>query len=372
MYNKDKRIVLTLDAGGTNFVFSAIQGFREIVEPVNIPAITDNLDSCLNVIVHGFQQVINKLPVQPVAISFAFPGPADYVNGVIGDLPNFSAFRGGVPLGAFLKEKFHIPVYINNDGNLFAYGEALAGVLPMINKELELAKNPKRYHNLLGITLGTGFGAGVVIDNCLLIGDNGCGSDIWHMRNAKYPNLITEESVSIRAVKRVYEEKSGQKDTSLTPLDIFNIAEGTRNGNINAAIQSFEELGEIAASAIINALDIVDGLVVIGGGLSGASKYFLPSMLREMRKFLNTFSGEKFPILEMEVYNLMDQEDHWEFLKNSSIMVKVPKSQLKVLYENSKKTGIAISSLGTNKAVSLGAYAFALHQLDGINKSGTY
>jgi glucokinase len=367
MYYDDKRIVLTLDAGGTNFVFSAIQGFREIVDPVHISAVTNNLDICLNNIVQGFQEVTNKLPVQPVAISFAFPGPADYVNGVIGDLPNFSAFRGGVPLGAFLKEKFHIPVYINNDGNLFAYGEALAGVLPMINKELELVNNPKRYHNLLGITLGTGFGAGVVIDNCLLIGDNGCGGDIWHMRNTKYPNFITEESVSIRAVKRVYEERSGEKDTSLTPLDIFNIAEGKRKGNINAAVQSFEELGEIAAHAIINALDIVDGLVVIGGGLSGASKYFLPSMLREMRKFLNTFSGERFPILEMGIFNLMDQQERSEFLKNTSIMVKVPKSQLEVIYENNKKTGISISTLGTSKAVSLGAYAFALHQLDGIN-----
>jgi len=372
MYNNDKRIVLTLDAGGTNFVFSAIQGFQEIVEPVNIAAVTDNLDTCLNAIVQGFQQVINKLFDQPVAISFAFPGPADYVNGVIGDLPNFSAFRGGIPLGAFLKEEFHIPVYINNDGNLFAYGEALAGILPMINNELARLNNPKRYKNLLGITLGTGFGAGVVIDSCLLIGDNGCGGDIWHMKNIKYPKLITEESVSIRAVKRVYEEVSGEKDVFLTPLDIFNIAEGKKVGNINAAVQSFEELGEAAAHAIINALDIVDGLVVIGGGLSGAAKYFLPAMIREMRKYLFTFSGEKFPILEMEVYNLMDQEDHREFLKSSSTMVKVPKSQQEVLYENSKKTGIAISSLGTSKAVSLGAYAFALHQLDGINKSGTY
>lgn len=124
---------------------------------------------------------------EPVAISFAFPGPADYKNGVIGDLPNFPVFRGGVALGAFLEEEFGIPVYINNDGNLFAYGEALAGILPSINEELKAAGNPKRYKNLLGITLGTGFGAGVVIDNCLLTGDNGCGGDVWIMRNKNIP-----------------------------------------------------------------------------------------------------------------------------------------------------------------------------------------
>ena len=39
MYEHDERIVMTLDAGGTNFVFSAIQGCREIVEPICLPAL---------------------------------------------------------------------------------------------------------------------------------------------------------------------------------------------------------------------------------------------------------------------------------------------------------------------------------------------
>ena len=73
----------------------------------------------------------------PVAISFAFPGPADYRNGVIGgNLPNFPSFRNGVALGPFLQHHYGIPVFIENDGNLFAYGEALSGALPMINQDV--------------------------------------------------------------------------------------------------------------------------------------------------------------------------------------------------------------------------------------------
>ena len=49
---------------------------------------------------------------------------ADYAHGIIGDLPNFPGFRGGVALGPYLEHVFGIPVFINNDGNLFAYGEA--------------------------------------------------------------------------------------------------------------------------------------------------------------------------------------------------------------------------------------------------------
>lgn len=122
MYKHDRRVVMTLDAGGTNFVFSAICGNQDIVKPICYPAVSDNLEECLAVLHRGFFQVKEQLEDAPVAISFAFPGPADYKNGIIGDLPNFPAFRGGVALGPFLKERFGIPVFINNDCNLFAYG----------------------------------------------------------------------------------------------------------------------------------------------------------------------------------------------------------------------------------------------------------
>ena len=218
--NKDKKIVLTLDAGGTNFVFSAICDNEEIVEPVRLKAVTTDTEGCLATLVQGFTTVKEKLGTEPVAISFAFPGPADYARGVIGDLPNFPSFRGGVALGPYLESVFKIPVFVNNDGNLFAYGEALAGALPRVNKALEENGCLRRYKNLVGITLGTGFGCGVVIDKVLLTGDNGCGGDVWCMRNGMYPFVIAEESVSIRAVRRVYAEMSHEEIGDLTPKDI--------------------------------------------------------------------------------------------------------------------------------------------------------
>lgn len=95
MYTNDKRIVMTLDAGGTNFVFTAIRGNRQVVEPVTLPACAGNLSQCLQSLTEGFRQVREQLTEEPVAISFVFPGPADYKNGIIGDLPNFPSFRGG-------------------------------------------------------------------------------------------------------------------------------------------------------------------------------------------------------------------------------------------------------------------------------------
>ena len=101
-YRADQRVVMTLDAGGTNFVFSAMRGGEEIVEPVHQSACVDSQSRCLAQIAAGFRAVKAQLQEEPVAISFAFPGPADYPAGIIGDLPNFPAFRGGVALGPFL------------------------------------------------------------------------------------------------------------------------------------------------------------------------------------------------------------------------------------------------------------------------------
>ena len=89
MFSNDSRTVMTLDAGGTNFVFTAIQGNQEIVNPVVLPSHSGNLYVCLETIVEGFNMIEKMLDDRPVAISFAFPGPADYENGIIGDLPNF-------------------------------------------------------------------------------------------------------------------------------------------------------------------------------------------------------------------------------------------------------------------------------------------
>lgn len=363
-YESDKRVVLTLDAGGTNFVFSALQGYQEIVEPIRKAAVPDNIEKCLNVIEEGFLEVCKHIEEAPVAISFAFPGPADYENGVIGDLPNFKAFRGGVPMGPWLEQRFKIPVYINNDGNLFAYGEAIGGILPEINAELKAAGQHRRYKHLLGITLGTGFGGGVVVDGNLLTGDNGCGGDVWLMRNRKYPNLIVEESVSIRAVKRVYGEKSGVSDNTLTPKDICEIADGTKVGNQQAAQDSFFELGELCGEAIATALDIVDGIVVIGGGLTGASNYIMPGVMKALRGNVSTFAGDSFPILQSDVYNWDDTNERQSFLNISVEQVSVPGTTLSVPYIRKKTLCVATSKNGASNSIMRGAYAFALHQLD--------
>jgi glucokinase len=364
-YSSDKRIVMSLDGGGTNFVFSAVQAEKEIIEPITQSAKGENLEAILKNIIEGFNRIKLKINKKPAAISFCFPGPADYENGIIGDLQNLPSFKGGVALGPMLEETFGIPVFINNDGDLFAYGEAMAGLLPEINRKLAEAGNPKQYRNLLGVTFGTGFGGGIVTRGSLFQGDNSAQGEINRVRNGIFKQFDAEESVSIRGIKREYANYTGINLASCPePKEICEIGSGKKPGNREAALKSFESFATAAADALCNAITLVDGLIVIGGGLSGAYPLFLPKLVSEMNHPFETTAGLLLERLEITAFNLEDETDLAKFLERSAMEIPVPFSSKKVQYDPIKKTGVGISRLGTSKAVSIGAYAYALQKLD--------
>lgn len=363
---EDSRIILTLDAGGTKFAFSAMAGGGEIVDPTETPSHGDNLELCLKTIVTGFAHVMSQLPEKPSAISFAFPGPAWYKEGIIGDLGNLPAFRGGVALGPMLADQFGLPVFINNDGDLFAYGEATGGFLPEINRHLIDAGSSRQYTNLIGFTLGTGFGGGIVREGELFLGDNSAAGEVWLLGNTRHANTFSEESISIRALRRVYREncRVGHRD-DLSAKDIYQIAEDQIAGDADAAKQAFVELGTALGGAIANVLTVIDGLVVIGGGLSNAWELFAPAMMQALAEpYTNLTADKSVARLEINTFDVETKEGYENFLRGDPRSVVVPGSERRLTFDAMKASAIGRTRLGTSKAVSLGAYRFALNELD--------
>jgi glucokinase len=357
----DSRIVMTLDAGRTGLKFSAIRGGRLLVGPTSRPTDADDRERCLANIVDGFAEVSKQLPEPPAAISFAFPGPADYPLGIISGLENFEAFREPVALGPILEERFGIPVYINNDGDLFVYGEAIAGFLPYVNRLLEQAGNPKRYRNLFGITLGTGLGGGIVRNGELFIGDNSAGGEAWLLRNKLTPAVNAEEGASIRGVRRSYAAACGIAESETPePRMISDIALGKAAGNQAAAREAFRQMGEVAGDVLAQALTLVDGLAVIGGGIAGAHPLFLDALIGAMNASYENCPRRLAPV----AFNIEDAGARASFLRGEVRTVVVPGSGRKISYDPMRRTAVGISRLGTSEAVAVGAYAYALRQLD--------
>ncbi len=365
MTTADKQIVLTMDAGGTSLRFSAVAESEILfADEVTLPTHSDDLKRCLASINDGFALIRDRCSNAPVAISFGFPGPAQYRAGIIGDISQMSAFRGGVALGPMLEDKFQIPVFINNDGDLFALGEARFGLLPQINKQLEKSGNSKRYRNLIGITLGTGFGGGIVLDGNLLLGDNSIGSEVWLLRHKLDRKRNAGQSGGTRGLRRAYAKRTDSPyEDSPTPEEIYHIATGEKQGDQQAAVETFTEYGELIGDAIAQTVAIADGLVVIGGGITGASEFFLPSLIDEMNGTYLAADDESFFRSPSRVFNLEEADQLEEFLQPKMQKIAVPQSKRTVEYDATPCIGVGLSTLGASRAIALGAFTFAMKEL---------
>jgi glucokinase len=361
---QDCRVVLTLDAGGTNFVFSAMRGAQEVAAPRTLPSRAHDLDASLATMIEGFDDVAARAGTRPAAISFAFPGRADSPAGIVGNAHNMPAFEAPVPLGPMLEDRFQVPVLIHNDGDLFAYGEALAGFLPYVNALLHEAGSPRRFHSLFGATLGTGFGGGIVHERGLHLGDNAGAAEVWALRNKLDPDSCVEDAVSIRAVREEYARGAGlDPASSPDPQGIFEIAGGRRAGNAEAAREAFRRLGELVGDAMAQVVTLLDCPVVLGGGLTGAAALFLPAVVAEMNGRIRC-GGRDVRRTHLRVFNLEDAAQRDGFLCSESQPLRVPGSSRSVAYDPHKRVPVGVSRLGASRAVAIGAYAVAIDRLD--------
>jgi glucokinase len=117
-------------------------------------------------------------------------------------------------------------------------------------------------------------------------------------------------------------------------------------------------------------LTLIDGLVVVGGGLSQAASLFLPTLVTELNSHYVSPDGGKIRRLVSQAFNLEDRGDLEAFLNGAVRTIEVrdhisiePRKTRLITYDSLPRIGVGISRLGTSEAVALGAYAFALKKL---------
>jgi glucokinase len=193
--------------------------------------------------------------------------------------------------------------------------------------------------------------------------------EVWLLRNKLDPTMNAEEGASIRAVRRAYAEQAGVPLAEVPePKALFEIGCGTRPGNQTAALAGFQRLGEVAGDAIGNALTLIDGLVVIGGGISGAWPLFLPRLVAEINATYTSPDGVSFRRLDSAAFNLEDPAQLAAFLKGETRTIRIPGTTRTLEYDPLQRVGVGISRLGTSAAVALGAYAYAVSHLGQPNE----
>jgi len=148
------------------------------------------------------------------------------------------------------------------------------------------------------------------------------------------------------------------------PKDILEIGIGKMEGNKEAAIKAYKSMATVLGDALGNVLTLIDGLAVIGGGVSGAKNLFLQHTIDEINSNYTATDGTTLRRLSPQAFNLEDPEQLQKFLKGDSKKISIPGTDKNINYDPLPRVGVGISKLGTSNAVALGAYAFALNTID--------
>jgi glucokinase len=184
------------------------------------------------------------------------------------------------------------------------------------------------------------------------------------MSNSITPSRNAEEEVSIRAITRNYGLATGQTERKdLTPKDIYNIAAGEQEGDREAALSAFAIMGRHLGDVIANLVSLTDGLVVMGGGIAGADRFFMSSLMQELGRNFDFRQHDPIPRLIQKAFNLNDEAGQKGLCEISGKFIDLPGGNDQVYYDEQAKVAIGTSRIGTTRAISLGAYAFALNQL---------
>ena len=267
----NKNSVLGIDLGGTKISAGIVMGndltktsSRKIKRNGSVEEVLEDLFSVTDLLINDSVS----------SIGIGVPGLVDAEKGIVFDLLNIPSWKE-TPLQKLMENRYHLPVKINNDANCFALGEYYFG-------------KGKGYGSVIGLTIGTGLGAGLILNKKLYTGKNfGAG-----------------EFGMIDYLDHVYEYyASGQYFENVYNIDGEVVFKNAEKGNADA-LRMYEEMGMHLGNAIKTityALNVE--LIILGGSVRHAYIYFSKTMWQQIQKCAFKKSAENLKIEVSELKN---------------------------------------------------------------------
>ncbi len=223
------------------------------------------------------------------ALGLGLPGPINSKRGIVYFLPNIPGWKS-VPIKRILESKLKFPVYVDNDVNLVTLAEWKLGAARGIK-------------NLLCITLGTGVGGGLVLDNKLYRGANFLAGEIGHTPINEFgPRCNCGGYAHLeRYVGNKYILKAAQKVLKEKGLTLEKISFLSEKGN-KAAIKIWQDMGRRVGIALAGAVNLLNlEMVVIGGGVSAAGNPLIDSIRKTVLKSSMPTLGKQVKIVKSKL-----------------------------------------------------------------------
>jgi glucokinase len=242
---------LGIDLGGTNVRMASLtkHGLKDFISsPIEKNRGRDG-------VINQILSLINEFDKNNIdGIGIGVPSYVDTQTGIVYDTVNLPGWDE-VNIKNIIESKFKIPVSINNDANCFAVGEKYYG-------------KGKPFKSIVGITLGTGVGAGIIINGELYEGKN-CGAG----EIGALPYLDKDYEF--------YTSSNYFTQYSTTALETF---EKAKQGDLKA-LNVYKEYGHHLGELIkVVLLTYNPEAIILGGSIAKAYLYFHKSMSESINK----------------------------------------------------------------------------------------
>ena len=260
---KDKKVI-GIDLGATNIRGGLVTG----AQLMQITSRRINSSGAVEDVLNDMFAIIDELMNKDIlAIGIGVPSVVDIENGIVYDVQYIPSWKE-VHLKKIIGDRYHVPVLVNNDANCFAIGEYHFG--KGVNSE-----------NMIGLAIGTGLGAGIIINHKLYAGPN-CGAGEFGM--VDYLDHCYEYYASGQFFQNVY-NTDGQE-----------VFEKAKAGDALAR-QWYAEMGTHLGNAIKMIMYTYDpSLIVFGGSVRHAYPYFSKTMWQRIQTFAYKNSIERLRI----------------------------------------------------------------------------
>jgi glucokinase len=277
---------LGVDLGGTNLRVAAYRSGRQVAELISLPT---RLSQGRERVIHDLKDAVLALRSrfrthgESAGIGIGSPGPLELPAGIIRNPPNLPGWDG-FQLRSAIEEAIGQPIFLESDANAAALAEFELG-----------SARAAGIHSLCMLTLGTGVGNGIILNERIWHGNNGMAGEAGHlMVEPDGPACpcggrgCVELYASATAVVRMAKEANDPILTAALPADpdqwtSHKIADAAIAGNATA-IGIFQRVGRAIGLALGSTANILNlPLYVVAGGLSNAWDLFAPAMFAEMR-----------------------------------------------------------------------------------------
>ncbi len=260
-----KKYVIGLDIGATKIAAGLLTESGKIIKKFILP--TGAKKGKTTILENIIQAIKNVWHPWVKAVGIGMAGQCNFKTGVFLSGPNFPKNFKNIKIKKILEKKFGVPTSLDNDARCFTLAESVFGA-------------GKGYSNVIGLTLGTGVGSGIIINKKIYRGKDNSSGEIGHMTiDASSPyicgcgNLGHFESLcSGKAMINFYKHLTGKTKNT------FEIEKLAKKGEkeakkVNILISKYLSIGLANIIHIFN-----PEIIIIGGGLAKIEEIWRPAL----------------------------------------------------------------------------------------------